>query len=63
MLSLVYLSLIEEQGNIEVAVKEHIRGVYRVCDSKIKGNLWEGEFSSSTNSALLIGYTLTKEKE
>lgn len=39
MLSLVYLSPIEEQGNMEVAVTEHIRGVYAVCDSKIKRNL------------------------
>lgn len=39
MLPFVYLSLIEEQGNIEVAVKEHVRGVYTVCDSEIKQNL------------------------
>lgn len=39
MLSLLYLSLIEEQGNTEAAVKEHIRGVRTVCDSKIKQNL------------------------
>lgn len=39
MLPFVYLSLIEEQGNTEMAVKEQARGVYRVCDSEIKQNL------------------------
>lgn len=63
MLPLVYLSPIGERGNTEVAVTEHVRAAYTVCDRKIKQNLWEGEFSSSRNSAVLrVRSTLTKGK-
>lgn len=36
MLPFIYLSLIEEEGNTEVAVQEHVRGVFTVCGSEIK---------------------------